>query len=422
MSRRGGPATRRAPEALVPPPEEHVDESAYVPPPIVRSDPMPSEPLQTEPPSPLEVVGEQIPLEQMAQLLAIALRQPREPVASIERGRNLGARNCDGLGDPEKASSWLEGNERVYQVMQCTDEQMVTFSAFLLRDRALEWWRAVQRRCLEGASWAQFKEEFTDKFFPASYRDAKAEEFFRLEQGILSMTYYEWSFSELVRHVPFIRDDEVSKTKRFAVGLSPAIRTTVASTAHTQYGRVVEATVRVERSMGLKSQATPSQGQKRSGSTWVQGGSSKQFKRVGKTQWTGGSRPSQGAQSSQGSVRPQTGSSKGPKPECAQCGKNHYGEFRLGTDSCFKCGQPGHFAIECPQIVSGSGSRVGQTGQRRFSAGRGQGQSQRGAPGRGATTFTRPGGPAGRGSHPEDRWDDLKHRLGCLQSPNRRQM
>ena len=61
--------------------------------------------------------------------------------------------------------------------------------------------------------------------------------------------------------------------------------------------------------MGLKSQATPSQGQKRSGSTWVQGGSSKQFKRGGKTQWTGGSRPSQGAQSSQGSVRPQTGSS-----------------------------------------------------------------------------------------------------------------
>ena len=149
-------------------------------------------------------------------------------------------------------------------------------------------------------SWAQFKEEFTDKFVPASYRDAKAEEFFRLEQGILSVTDYERSFSELVRHVPFIRDDEVSKTKRFVVGLSLAIRTTVASTAHTQYGQVVEAAVRVERSMGLKSQATPSQGQKQSGSTWVQGGSNKQSKRGGKTQWTSGNRPSQGAQSSQG--------------------------------------------------------------------------------------------------------------------------
>ena len=146
---------------------------------------------------------------------------------------------------------------------------MVTFSAFLLRDRALEWWRAVQRRFPEGVSWAQFKEEFTDKFVPASYRDANAEELFRLEQGTLSVTDYEWSFSELIRHVPFIRDDKVSKTKRFAVGLSPTIRTTVGSTAHTQYGLVVEAAVRVERSMGLKSQATPSQGQKRSGSTWV---------------------------------------------------------------------------------------------------------------------------------------------------------
>ena len=58
---------------------------------------------------------------------------------------------------------------------------MVTLSAFLLRDRALEWWREVQRRCLEGVSWTQFKEEFTDMFVQASYRDSKAEEFFRLE-------------------------------------------------------------------------------------------------------------------------------------------------------------------------------------------------------------------------------------------------
>ena len=40
---------------------------------------------------------------------------------------------------------------------------------------------------------------------------------------------------------------------------------------------------------------------------------------------------------------------------------------------------------------------MGQTGQRQFSAGRGQSQSQRGAPSRGPITFTRSGGPVGRG-------------------------
>ena len=90
---------------------------------------------------------------------------------------------------------------------------MVNFSAFLLRDRALEWWRAVQRRYPEGVPWIQFKEEFTDKFVPASYINAKAEEFFRLEQGTLSVIDYERSFSELVRHVLFSREDEVSKTR-----------------------------------------------------------------------------------------------------------------------------------------------------------------------------------------------------------------
>ena len=57
---------------------------------------------------------------------------------SIERVRKLGARNYERVGDPEKAWSWLEGNERVFSVMGCSDEQMVTYSAFILRDKALD--------------------------------------------------------------------------------------------------------------------------------------------------------------------------------------------------------------------------------------------------------------------------------------------
>ena len=44
-----------------------------------------------------------IQLDQMAQILATAFRQPREPTVFIERARKLGARNYDEIGDPKKA-------------------------------------------------------------------------------------------------------------------------------------------------------------------------------------------------------------------------------------------------------------------------------------------------------------------------------
>ena len=134
MRRRGHPAKRRVLVELSALVEEHIDESVNVPiPPLV-----PSEPSQARPSRPPYPAGVNIPLDQMAQILATAFRQPREPTVSIERARKLGARNYDEVGDLEKACSWLEGNDRVFSVMGCSDEQMVTYSAFLLRDRALD--------------------------------------------------------------------------------------------------------------------------------------------------------------------------------------------------------------------------------------------------------------------------------------------
>ena len=139
MRRRGRPSKRRVSAELSAPAEENIDESVNgpIPPPV------PSEPSKARPSHPSEPTRVNIPLDQMAQIFATTFRQPREPTVSIERARKLGARNYDGIGDPEKAWSWLEGNEMVFNVMGCSDEQMVTYSAFLLRDRALDWWKVV---------------------------------------------------------------------------------------------------------------------------------------------------------------------------------------------------------------------------------------------------------------------------------------
>ena len=151
---------------------------------------------QAGPSGPLE--GDQVPglftikrVAQIAQIVAIVTRQqpqpqppsppprevPKEPIRSIERAQKLVANPYDGSGDPEVAWLWLDKVNKIYRVMDFTDDQRVLFSGFLIEDRAKDWWDAVDRRYPDGMSWDQFQQEFTDRFFPQSHKDSKIEEF-----------------------------------------------------------------------------------------------------------------------------------------------------------------------------------------------------------------------------------------------------
>ena len=117
-----------------------------------------------------------------------------------------------------------------------------------MEDKAKHWWDAIERRYLDGISWDQFQQEFTDRFFPHSHKDSKIEEFFKLEQKNMSVSEYEKEFSKLVRLVPYIQADEVLMCKRFLSGLQHRIRVYLSVVPQNRFGDLVEAALRVEQS------------------------------------------------------------------------------------------------------------------------------------------------------------------------------
>ncbi|KAH7543892.1 hypothetical protein JRO89_XS15G0045500 [Xanthoceras sorbifolium] len=108
-----------------------------------------------------------------------------------------------------------------------------------------------------------------------SYKDARVEEFFRLEQKSMSVTDYEEKFSELVRLVLFIQEDEEQRCKR----------------------ELVEAAMKVERNVTAITQGRPDN--KRSGLSSSQSGFSQTSRKKSKTKWIGGKGTYRGAAFSQ---------------------------------------------------------------------------------------------------------------------------
>ncbi|KAL5752145.1 hypothetical protein ACOSQ2_022652 [Xanthoceras sorbifolium] len=183
-------------------------------------------------------------------------------------------------------------------------------------------------------------------------------EFFKLVQGSKTMDAYENKFIELSRAAPHIVENEVNRCRKFKEGLRHEIKTYVSAVEHTEYGKLVESALRVERNIN-EAHRFDQQGQKRSNQNWLVGGSSSKLPRAKSYV-----RPTTSFQqkyvpdSSQASVKQPVGGSQQNGsvgrimyPPCQKCGKNHKGQCNLGILGYYHCGQTGHFKRDCPKLV-----------------------------------------------------------------------
>ena len=154
------------------------------------------------------------------------------------------------------------------------------------------------------------------------------------------MIEYEQRFSELVKLVLMIQENEEHKYKRFMVVLNVIIKVHLAWASQNNFGELVEAALKVERTVSVITQGRPDS--KRGAP-----GTSQSSRKKGK-KWTGGKGLGRGAASSQGSVRspaaPGGGRYSGSSfPLCPTCQRRHLRECRMNMTGCFHCEQEGHF-------------------------------------------------------------------------------
>ena len=73
-------------------------------------------------------------------------------------------------------------------------------------------------------TWAEFYGLFMSKYFSATARHAKAQEFLELRQGTMTVMEYMARFTELVRFGDDYMATDMAKVRRFENGLKLSIR------------------------------------------------------------------------------------------------------------------------------------------------------------------------------------------------------
>ncbi|KAJ1410736.1 Retrotransposon gag domain, partial [Sesbania bispinosa] len=118
----------------------------------------------------------------------------------------------------EDPQQFIDGLERLWRALGCSDIQDVELASFQLEGVAYDWFDTVTHGRLVGSpllAWGEFSRLFMARFLPESVRDGLAHEFERLEQTEgMSVSEYSARFTQLSRHAPYPITEEILSSGR----------------------------------------------------------------------------------------------------------------------------------------------------------------------------------------------------------------
>jgi hypothetical protein len=125
----------------------------------------------------------------------------------------------------EDVETWLLGMRKYFQLHNYSTHEEERIAMYQLKGKASMWWDQfvqVQHIREKEVTWKEFKRYFEKKYLTKRYYDRKMKEFFELKLGNMTIDEYERSFLELLKYVPFIKDEAV-KIQRYLSGLPPSM-------------------------------------------------------------------------------------------------------------------------------------------------------------------------------------------------------
>ena len=120
-------------------------------------------------------------------------------------------------GDTMVADHWFQRIDKVLEAMDINSNvAKIRLAAFQLEGESQVWWdKAKTYRDLEAMTWTKFHGLFMSKYFSATARHAKAQEFLKSRQGTMTMMEYVARFTELARFGDDYMATNLAKVKRF---------------------------------------------------------------------------------------------------------------------------------------------------------------------------------------------------------------
>ena len=146
---------------------------------------------------------------------------------------------------------WFMQVEKILEAMEITsDMTRIRLATFQLEGEASVWWNwAKTSRDLETMTWAEFHKLFMSKYFQATARHAKAQEFLEMKQGAMTVIEYVARFTELARFADDYVATDLAKVKRFENGLRLSIRGRIVGLRLQDMDSMVGTAMTIEREM-----------------------------------------------------------------------------------------------------------------------------------------------------------------------------